>query len=412
MQNRRADAIAKPMAARPLPARATYIFRGGNRHRAAFPFFKSQYIMFKRNTTRIRRPRRGALAAAGWIIACLLPLPAHAAGPGCQLDPTRAGNYIEDKGIQAAPGQFAPALLTLDKSNPPGTVVYDAPMPPVPWVCVSNSTTRTPFLVPGANLTPVINELRKAGLKLVLQINGYPDWEPTGNTTDDRFPLSQESYAPKSATDSTLTANGLLLGRLRLVTVTPPTRPVRAYFPPYADLVRIHYGFIHTNHIEIGSNNATAISLVPTCIAKISTPDSVYLGRAYRASNLPLPAPQQFTIVADFDTACDGGFNVLDLGSMVVPLRIKFEPEGNTALTSLGLGIELKNTDGAPNGLALQIKQNGVTPITFNAWHDSESLTTSLHPRNLSYSAELVKTGTTLVSGAFRQQVTILVTFQ
>lgn len=400
------------MAARPLPARATYIFRGGNRHRAAFPFFKSQY-MFKRNTTRIRRPRRGALAAAGWLIACLLPLPAHAAGPGCQLDPTRAGNYIEDKGIQAAPGQFAPALLTLDKSNPPGTVVYDAPLPPVPWVCVSGTpATRTPFLVSGANMASVMNELSKAGLKLVIQINGYPDWVPTGNTTDDRFPLSNESYAPKSATDSTLTANGLLLGRLRLVTVTPPTRPVRAYFPVYTDLVRMHYGFIHTNHIEIGSNNATAINLIPTCIAKISTPGSVYLGRAYSAGNLPLPKPQQFTIVADFDTACDGGFNVLDLGSMVVPLRVKFEPEGNTALTSLGQGIELKNTDGAPNGLALNIKQNGVRPITFNAWHDSESLTVSLRPRNLYYSAELVKTGTTLVPGAFSQQVTILVTFQ
>lgn len=105
--------------------------------------------MIKRIATMVRRPRRGALAMAGCLIACLLPVAAHALGPGCQLDPKRTGNYTQDMGTQAAPGQFAPTFLTLDKSNPPGTIVYDAPLPPVPWVCIGTSASNVPFLVPG-----------------------------------------------------------------------------------------------------------------------------------------------------------------------------------------------------------------------------------------------------------------------
>lgn len=60
--------------------------------------------------------------------------------------------------------------------------------------------------------------------------------------------------------------------------------------------------------------------------------------------NLPLPPPTPFTIVADFDEACDGGFHIADLGNMVVPLQIKFQPEGSPVLTSNGQNIELKNT--------------------------------------------------------------------
>lgn len=368
--------------------------------------------MIKRIATRVRHARHGPLAVAGWLAACLLPVAAHALGPGCQLDPTRAGNYTQDMGAQAAPGQFAPTLLTLDKSNPPGTVVYDAPLPPVPWVCISGSASMAPFLVSGGNMASVLNELRKVGLKLVIQINGYPAWEPTGSTTDDRFRLSAEQYAPKSATDPTLTATGVLLGKLQLVTVTPPTKPVRAFFPAYSDLVRMHYAFINTNHIAIGSSNATAVSLIPTCIAKISTPGSVYLGRAYSVGNLPLPPPTPFTIVADFDEACDGGFHIADLDNMVVPLQIKFQPEGSPVLTSNGQNIELKNTDGTPNGLALQVKESGAIPIAFNEWRPTESLTTTLRPRSLYYSAELMKTGAAVVPGTFSQQITILVTFR
>ncbi|MFY3867849.1 hypothetical protein ACOTF4_17480, partial [Achromobacter xylosoxidans] len=388
------------------------LFRNPAGRRAARPRLSRSEFMIKRIATMVRRPRRGALAVAGSLFACLLPVAAHALGPGCQLDPKQAGNYTQDMGTQAAPGQFAPTLLTLDKSNPPGTVVYDAPLPPVPWVCVSNSASTAPFLVSGGNMASVLNELRRAGLKLIIKINGYPDWEPTGSTTDDRFRLSAERYAPKSATDPTLTAAGLLLGRMQLVTVTPPTKPVRAYFPPYADLVRMHYAFINTNHIEIGSNNDTAISLIPTCIAKISTPGTVHLGRAYSVGNLPLPAPTQFTIATDFDEACDGGFRVIDLGNMVVPLQIKFQPEGGAVLTSRNRNIELKNTDGTPNGLTLRVKENGAIPIAFNEWRESESLSVAQHPRNLYYSAELMKTGAPLVPGTFSQQVTILVTFR
>ncbi|KOQ56601.1 hypothetical protein ABW40_16835 [Achromobacter xylosoxidans] len=128
--------------------------------------------------------------------------------------------------------------------------------------------------------------------------------------------------------------------------------------------------------------------------------------------NLPLPAPTRFTIAADFNEACDGGFRVIDLGNMVVPLQIKFQPEGGAVLTSQNQNIELKNTDGTPNGLALRVKENGAIPIAFNEWRATESLSVAQHPRNLYYSAELMKTGAPLVPGTFSQQVTILVTFR
>lgn len=54
----------------------------------------------------------------------------------------------------------------------------------------------------------VLKELAKTGLKMVLLIDNYPPWEPTGNTTDDKLPLTSAIYAPKSATDPTLTAKG------------------------------------------------------------------------------------------------------------------------------------------------------------------------------------------------------------
>ncbi len=69
--------------------------------------------MIKRIATMVRRPRRGALAVAGSLFACLLPVAAHALGPGCQLDPKQAGNYTQDMGTQAAPGQFAPSRLPI-----------------------------------------------------------------------------------------------------------------------------------------------------------------------------------------------------------------------------------------------------------------------------------------------------------
>ena len=370
--------------------------------------------MIKRKTIQARPGRRGALAAK-WAIVCLLPLSAPALGEGCQVDPTRMGKFDNSAmpGASYAPGQFAPAILSLDKSNPTDTVVYNAPLPPVPWVCVSTSAALKPFLVPGVNLVTVLSELKKVGLKLVLEFDDLGTWEPTANTTDDRFFLTNVSYAPTSPSDPTLTAHGILNGRMKLVTVTPPTQPVRAFFSAYQNLVSMHYGRLNnTSYISIGSSNNTAVSLIPTCIAKVSTPGTVYLGKAYSAGNLPLPPPAPFTIVADFDETCDGGFRIVDLGNITVPLRIMFQPEGNSALTSTNQGIALQDDDGMPNGLSLRIKQNGAKPITFNQWHDSETLTTSMHPLFLAYSAELEKTGTTLVPGKFSQQVTILVTFQ
>ncbi|MFY2598221.1 fimbrial protein [Achromobacter xylosoxidans] len=369
--------------------------------------------MIQPKTRTVRPGWRGALAAA-WLAACLLPLPAHALGPGCQIDPSRTGNYTQDVGVSYALDRLAPDLITLDKSNAPGTVVYDQSLPPVPWVCTAGLATQHPFLTPGGYMQVVLKELAKTGLKMVLLIDNYPPWEPTGNTSDDKFFLTNASYAPKSATDPTLTAKGILLGRMQLVVVTPPTKPVSAYFGAMNDIVRMHPGYAAAvNRIQIGSTNGTRVALIPRCIAKISTPGTVHLGRAYSVGNLPLPTPAQFTIVADFDESCDGGFSISDLGPLTVPLKVRFQPAGNLELTPSDSAIVLKNSEGQPNGLALEIKAGGVIPIQFNQWRDeSPSLTLVNRPLPLYYSAQLQKTGAPLVPGAFSQQVTIQVTFQ
>lgn len=353
---------------------------------------------------------RDILAAVA--IACLLPLPAQALGPGCQLDPTQAGNYVQDMGVSHALGPLAPRSIVLDKSTPPGTVIYDQPLPPVPWVCIAASTSTQPFLSAGPNLRTVLTELHRAGLKLIVQVNNLPPWEPTGSTTDDRFRLTNVTYAPKSATDPTPTAKGVLLGRMQLVVVTPPTKPLHAYFPASSELVQLNPAFLHGNHVAIGSNNDTSIDVIPRCIAKISTPGSIPLGRAYASSGLPLPPKVNFTLYADFDESCDGGFKVVDLGKMAVPLKIMFQPEENLELASLNHEIVLKGADGQPNGFTLGLQQDGVYPVIFNQWTNTATISTAVHPVPLYYSARVSKSGGPLVTGAFSQKVTVLVTFQ
>ncbi|CUJ70932.1 hypothetical protein [Achromobacter xylosoxidans] len=354
---------------------------------------------------------RGALVAL--LAAWLLPLPAHAF-QGCQPDPLENGTYREATGPFSLFNKLAPGVVTLDKSSAPGTIVYDSPLPPVPWVCVGDSLTTHPFLSPGPSMSIVLKALAKVGLKLVIYIDNYPPWEPTSNTTDDRAPLINVNYAPKSATDPTPVAHGVLRGRLQLVTVTPPERPTRAFLPAMGGIVELHPGYwTPTNKIQIGSLNDTTVSLIPKCIAKISTPGTVNLGRAYGLASLPLPSQVNFTLYADFDESCDGGFRIVDLGPLVVPLTVRFQPEGNQELTPLKNAIVLKNSDGQPNGLALRIKAEGVYSIKFNEWRNvPTSLSVSTRPLPLYYGAQLQKTGAPLVPGEFSQQVTIQVTFQ
>lgn len=354
--------------------------------------------------------RLGALAAA-WVLLASLPI--HALANGCQIDRTLSGVYTGDKGLDYATSNLAPKLITLDKSTPPGTIIFDRALPPVPYVCESSDVTNQPFLSAGTSLSSVLRELQKVGLKLVIQMRNLPAWEPSGNTTDDRFRLTDVHYAKKSPTDPTATASGVLYGNLQLVVVAPPSRPIRAYFPAYKELVKMNPDFLSPNAIMIGSLDDTAINLIPKCIAKISTPGSVHLGRAYSVGHLPLPPKVNFTLYADFDESCDGGFRIVDLGAMLVPLKVMFQPAGNLELTSLNEGIVLKNIDGQSNGLTLRIKQAGTYPVKFNEWvNESTSLSTSNRPLPLYYSAELTKSGGPLVPGEFRQQVTVLVTFQ
>ncbi|MCH1998905.1 hypothetical protein L7Q78_39515, partial [Achromobacter xylosoxidans] len=211
-----------------------------------------------------------------------------------------------------------------------------------------------------------------------------------------------------------MTASGILHGKLKLVMVTPPNKPTRAYIPAMGNLVVLSSGVSTMNIISIGSNSSTTIALIPKCIAKISTPGPINLGKAYAVNHLPLPPPVDFTITADYDESCDGGFRIVDLGNLVVPLQLRFQPEGNQELLPGNQEILLKNNDGTPNGFALGINELGVHPVIFNQWQDSHqpSLTTSKRPLPLRYSAQLTKSGTPLITGEFSQQVTVQVTFR
>lgn len=353
--------------------------------------------------------RLGALAAA-WVLLASLPI--HALANGCQIDRTLSGNYTGDKGPDYATSNLAPKLITLDKSTPPGTVIFDHALPPVPYVCESSGVTNQPFLSAGTSLSSVLRELQKVGLKLVIQMRNLPAWEPSGNTTDDRFRLTDVHYTKKSPTDATATASGILYGNLQLVVVTPPSRPIRAYFPAYKELVKMNPDFLSSNSIMIGSLDDTAINLIPKCIAKISTPGSVHLGQAYSVGHLPLPPKVNFTLYADFDESCDGGFKIVDLGSLAVPLKVMFQPEDNLELAPFDQGIVLKGNDGQPNGFTLELKESGVYPITFNAWRNAPTLSMGKRPVPLYYSAQLTKSGAPLIPGEFSQKVTVLVTYQ
>ena len=374
--------------------------------------------MIKYNKKRLTGPGwRGALAAA-WAIACMLPLPALAqiaqTSAGCSADLAGTHQYAPTSldQITSIRETFAPAQIRLEKNTPAGTLIYQNSLPTIPWVCASNIATRTPILVAGTQLSIVLDRLRSVGLELTLEINGQT-WKPTGSTADDRFVIPGAVYAPASASDPTLIAYGVLSGSLKLTVATPPTKPVRTQIRIYDDLVNMRYGILSGPMLRIGSRNETEILLVPTCIAKVSTPGTVNLGKVYSAGNLPLPAPTRFNLITNFDTNCDGGFTLADLGNMSVPLKIMFQPEGNTLMTSGNRGIVLVNSDGTPNGLALEIRRTPASiPFPFGEFHDADnSLNPATIPQFESYSAALVKTGTPLVPGSFSQQVTVLVTY-
>lgn len=367
-----------------------------------------------RNPATVRRRRLGA-RAAGWLIACLLPLSAPALGANLcmtgapiNFDPTRTGDSY-------ATGPLAPPYVTLNKSAAIGSVVFDEPLPPVPWIC-TNPSAPHPKLYGGQNLLSVVSALKKVGLKLRIAIEGSGIWEPTGSTTaENAFELS-ETYGPKSPFDTTRVAYGILKGRLQLVTVTPLTQPTQAFFQAYLDLVDIHPGSTSTavtNLVKIGSMNPTMVSLVPPCIVKLSAPAVIDLGRAYSVGSIPLPPKQTFEVLVDFNTTCDGGFDPAKLGSLIVPLKMMLQPEDGAPLTPQG-DIELKNSESVPNGLALAMRFGGTNPIRFNTWHEIDSIATGAggSPKRVTYSAELKKTGAPLVPGKFSQRVTVLVTFR
>ncbi|MCV6901124.1 MAG: hypothetical protein NTT76_00280 [Achromobacter xylosoxidans] len=372
-------------------------------------------------SARVVRTRwRAALAALA--LACLTPLPAHAEVTlGCQFTrgPNQLDSYYDENviGYEKNPQRLVPDIVSLDKSNPVGMEVYTRTLPIVPFTCISNDPTEHPTLVSGTGMTAVYSKLQEAGLKLVINIQGYGDWEPANNMYDNRFTLTNVVYKPNPLNSGKPTVSHLLRGTLKLVVVEPRTKPMRVFILNNDDMVRV----VPTNaattpiHVRIGSINSTAVSIIPKCIAKVMAPaEPVYLGRVYSAGDFPLPPRQTFELKADFDESCDGGINIADLGGdITIPLKVMFQPVGNTELTAQSEGIVLKNTDGDTNGLELRLRQGGAIPVKFNQWVDEPtSLTVVNRPLPLRYSAELTKSGRPLVPGKFQQQVNVQVTFQ
>lgn len=198
---------------------------------------------------------RAALAAM-CAVAGLLGPAGHALGQevtsGCQFnrnpsqgfDPTRTGadSYLTT---------FTPLQINLDKTIPVGEVVYETSLPVIPWVCITNIPDRLPYMSSGGYMQTMIKDLASAGLKLVLQINNYPEWTPSSSTTDNRLVLSDVTYAAKSPSDPTMTASGILHGKLKLVMVTPPQQADESVYPRHGKPGRPKFrGFHHECHLD------------------------------------------------------------------------------------------------------------------------------------------------------------------
>lgn len=371
-------------------------------------------------TTRAIRPSaffhrlvRAGLLAAAWAL-CLLPfqIRAQAVGKGgCSLGTT----YVPGSGVAMLQKVFVPAVLRLNRNVKVGDVVYSTPLPDIPWTCGAPDRLAYygPEMVRDASFVTTTNaELKRTGLAVRLVLNAGT-YEP-GGLTAEKIALGPV-WASQANPTMAKTLSGMVSGRLELFVQSPIDKPMQVTVPTGSSLFRIEPGggWLVADYISIGSSQPnTTVYLIPdTCLVKVAVPNTVDLGVAYSVGSLPLPAPKWFDVNVALNPDCDGFGDPSAWGGFILPLNITFSTPD---VAAGAMTIPLKNSEGTPNGLKLEIKKLGAIPIAFNREMptDPPSLIAAVSPAmNLHYTAELVKTGAPLVTGKFSQEVVVNVNY-
>lgn len=354
---------------------------------------------------------RAGLLAMAWVM-CLSPLPARAQGwGGCTAGPS----YTPGSGVFPIKKVFVPAVLRLNRNVKVGDIVYSAPLPDIPWTCgAPNKLSYSgPTMIRDSSfITGTAGALAAAGLGVRLVLNAGT-WEP-GNSLPERIRLGP-TWASRTDPVMKPTLSGVITGRLELFVTAQLDKPLQVYVPTGPSMFQINPGdgWGTSDYVTIGSSQpGTSIYMLPgECLVKVAVPNTVDLGMAYSVGNLPLPAPKWFNVNVALNPDCDGFGDPKNWGGFVLPIKITFSTPD---VAAGAMTIPLKNNEGAPNGLNLEIKSGGAISIPFNRemQTDPPSLIASVRPAmNLNYTAGLVKTGAPLVTGKFSQQVVVNVNY-
>ncbi|EJQ8147126.1 hypothetical protein N8J30_003387 [Salmonella enterica subsp. enterica serovar Newport] len=350
--------------------------------------------------------QRRYLLSGSVALLALCPVAALALGPGCQL----GDEYKTDKGIQNINLPLAPAEINLNQDTAVGAVVYETTLPPTPFTCKSFSGKSGPALHKGTKYDSFLSYLEKAGLKLRLKIPGKGAWVP-GMPEFLAFSTPYDSDEPRT--------EKFPGGKLQLVVNQQMNKPIHISVPQTDDLIAIRSSddTAGLNAITFGSDKATWINAIPECIGKTTVPDRIELGRVITGGQGSLPSPKNFYIRPSFSEGCKGFSDISTWTGFALKLDIQFEVSNTGDLTPDHTRVRLKTTgDAQDNGLQLVIKKDGATPVKFNEWEKSQSISTVNNPLNLFYSASLepVQGGdiTSAKPGEFSQQVTVKVRYE
>ncbi|EEP0997557.1 hypothetical protein HAY25_004635 [Salmonella enterica] len=335
----------------------------------------------------------------------LLPMSAFALGPGCQF----GNNYITDMGPQIYDQRFTPDTIILNKDVQINDVIYEVPLSALTFTCYSDTIKFGPYITRGNGFITRFNpELKKAGLKLQLEINGTT-WSPEDVES---IPIGSNYENPGPSDARTIN------GKLQLIVRENMSKPVKISVPKVSDILDIIYGPGRktANYIALGTSNSTWVNYIPKCIGKVRMPTDIDLGRVITGGRGSIPSPRQFKITTSFNQECNGFSDVSGWNSFTLPLFIQFEAPGGE-LTPGGDGVLLKNEQSEKNGLILEIKPGagGGTPVKFSDWNGiNPSLTLTNNPLTTYYTAGLKSAVpiSSLKKGNFHQEITVKIRYE